>query len=220
MSLFSGNQQTMTAQKVSKKAAIREENMQHIISVAEKVFATKGYGGATTQEIADYAGLPKANIHYYFPSKEDLYLAVLKNILDIWILDADILEQYDDPKTALGAYIELKMNHSFSHPYASKVWASEIIQGAPVLGSQLKTYLAKWSKRKIRKIQSWINSGAIVAVKPENLLYMIWASTQHYADFNHQIKVPNSGRVMNAKQRQIAIDDVKSIILRGIGIDV
>jgi TetR/AcrR family transcriptional regulator len=209
----------MTSPKISKKALVRKENTRHIISIAEKVFALKGFGGATTQEIADKAGLPKANIHYYFPSKEDLYLAVLKDILDKWIADADILDQYDDPKAALGAYIELKMNHSFSRPYASKVWASEVIQEAPVLGDQLKEYLAAWSQRKIEKIQQWIDDKIISPTEPENLLYMIWATTQHYADFNHQIKVINGGQALTEDQRAAAIEDVKGIILRGIGLE-
>lgn len=208
----------MTPPKISKKAQIRAENTRLIISVAERLFATKGFSGATTQEIADQAGLPKANVHYYFPCKEDLYLAVLNNILEMWAEDASVLDQYDDPKTALGAYIERKMNRSFNRPYASKVWASEIIQGAPVLGKHLENHLVTTSKRNIQKIQHWINQGIIVANEPENILYMIWAATQHYADFNHQIHLLNAGNALNEQQRDTATQDVKEIILRGIGL--
>ena len=210
----------LAVKKVSRKAEIREENTLHIISVAEKVFAEKGFGGATTQEIADRAGLPKANIYYYFPSKEDLYLAVLQDTLEIWKHDADIFDQYEDAKTTLSAYIERKLDHSFLRPYASKVWANEMIQGAPVLSEHIRKDLIIWTRRKTKQIKHWIDKGEILPVDPQNLLYMIWATTQHYADFSYQIKVLNGNKVLNPVQRKAVLRDVNNIILRGLGIEL
>ncbi len=195
------------------------ENTRHIIAVAEQVFAEKGFGGATTQEIADRASLPKANIHYYFPAKEDLYLAVLQDIYEVWKHDADIFDRHQDPKTTLTAYVTQKLEHSFTRPYASKVWASEIIQGAPILTEPVKKNLVEWSKRKINQIQRWIDNGEILPIDPQHLLYMIWATTQHYADFNYQIKLLNNGKELNKKQRELALENVVGIVLRGVGLN-
>jgi len=205
----------------NKKVEIREVNSATIISAAEKIFAVKGFKGATTQEIADLAGLPKANVHYYFKTKADLYTAVLEDIVVVWKRDADAFGMSADPVVALSEYIRSKMRHSFERPYGSKVWANEIIHGAPVLGDEkLAEFLNIWEKQKTVQIQEWIEQGKIRPIDPHYLLYMIWATTQHYADFEHQIKVLNDGASLDATQQQDATNNVIEIILRGIGLEV
>lgn len=192
-----------------------------IICAAEKVFALKGFKGATTQEIADLAGLPKANVHYYFKTKADLYTAVLEDIVVVWKKDADAFGMSDDPTIAISEYIRSKMGHSFERPYGSKVWANEIIHGAPVLGDEkLADFLNSWEKQKAVQIQQWIEEGKILPIDPHCLLYMIWATTQHYADFEHQIKVLNNGNSLDESQQENATNNVIDIILRGIGLQV
>ena len=116
------------------KAKIRELNSAAIIAAAEEVFALKGFKGATTQEIADLAGLPKANVHYYFKTKKDLYNKVLEDVVVVWKNEADAFNHAEDPAAAISEYIRSKMEYSFTRPFGSKVWANEIIHGAPVLG--------------------------------------------------------------------------------------
>src|SRR5271170_7201813 len=41
-----------------------------IIDAAARVFADRGYHGATTQDIADVLGIRQASLYYYLPSKE------------------------------------------------------------------------------------------------------------------------------------------------------
>ena len=67
------------------KFAKRSQNQKKILDAAEKVFAEAGFAGATTQLIADVANLPKANVHYYFKTKQDIYRQVVYNIFDIWM---------------------------------------------------------------------------------------------------------------------------------------
>ena len=119
-----------------RKQKKRRENELAILQAAEKVFAEAGFGGATMQLIADVAGLPKANVHYYFKTKKDLYTAVLEDIVVVWKKDAEAFDQSDDPTIALTEYIKSKMHHSFKRPYGSKVWANETLHGAPVLGDK------------------------------------------------------------------------------------
>ena len=200
-----------------RRFAIRQENEARILAAAEKVFAEAGFGGATMQLIADMAGLPKANLHYYFPTKEDLYRQVVRNIFDFWLHAADSFDRAPGPVEGIGAYIDAKMEISRRHPDGSKVWASEVMHGAPVIQDYLETTLRDWTAGRAALIQRWIDEGKMAPVDPHHLLYMLWATTQHYADFGHQIETLNGGKPLTDQQWNAAKDSVKEIILRGIG---
>ncbi len=201
-----------------KRKKIREENEKTILDAAEKVFSEAGYGGATMQLIADVAGLPKANLHYYFPTKEALYRQVVRNIFDVWLLAAEVFESASGPAEGLGAYIDAKMEISRRHPAGSKVWASEVMHRAPVIQDYLETTLVDWANNRIELIQGWIEADLMDPIDPRHLLYMIWATTQHYADFNHQIETLNQATPLSDDQWKDAKRSVKRIILKGIGV--
>jgi TetR/AcrR family transcriptional regulator len=169
------------------------------------------------QLIADVAGLPKANLHYYFPTKEALYRRVVQDIFQVWLKAADIFDQASGPVEGIGAYIDAKMEISRRHPAGSKVWASEVMHGAPVIQDYLETTLEQWTNGRITLIQSWIDRGLMAPIDPRHLLYMVWATTQHYADFGHQIETLNNSEPLTDAQWQAATDSVKTIILKGIG---
>lgn len=200
------------------KAAIREENENAILDAAEEIFAEYGFSGATTSRIAKRAGIPKANLHYYFPTKEELYRRVIDNIFNIWLEAANSLDESDDPAQALTRYIHTKMDLSRSRPLGSKVWANEIIQRAPIIQDYLETTLREWTASRTGMIQRWIDEGKILPIEPRYLLYMIWATTQHYADFGHQITTLNDGKELSDGQWEEAKRTVTEIILRGIGL--
>ncbi|WP_270727324.1 TetR/AcrR family transcriptional regulator [Shimia sp. Alg240-R146] len=210
------DQQSSSAKASSKKMR-RQEAEALILSAAEKVFAEAGFGGATMQLIADMAGLPKANLHYYFPTKETLYRQVVQNIFQIWLQAADIFDQADGPAEGIGAYIDAKMEISRRHPEGSKVWAAEVMHGAPVIQDYLETTLTEWTNGRIAVIERWIAEGRMDPIDPRHLLYMLWATTQHYADFGHQIETLNGDTALSDAQWNAAKSSVKSIILKGIG---
>jgi TetR/AcrR family transcriptional regulator len=200
-----------------RRTDIRRENERLILDAAERVFAEAGFGGATMQLIADMAGLPKANLHYYFPTKESLYRRVVQNIFEIWLDAASSFDDAAGPVEGIGAYVEAKMHISRHHPHGSKVWAAEVMHGAPVIQDYLETTLRDWTNGRIKVIQRWIDQGQMAPIDPRHLLYMLWATTQHYADFGHQIETLNSGHPLTDRQWRDATDTVKQIILRGIG---
>lgn len=210
---------TQSARPLSKKE-IRQENERVILEAAEKVFAEAGFGGATMQLIADVAGLPKANLHYYFPTKEALYREVVQRIFQDWLKAADIFDAAAGPVEGIGAYIDAKMEISRRHPAGSKVWASEVMHRAPVIQDYLETTLVEWTEGRMAVIQRWIDEGKMDAINPRHLLYMLWATTQHYADFGHQIETLNGGTALTGDQWEEAKASVKSIILKGIGAKV
>jgi TetR/AcrR family transcriptional regulator len=203
--------------KPARRTDIRRENERAILDAAEKVFAEAGFGGATMQLIADMAGLPKANLHYYFATKEDLYRRVVSQIFEIWLEAAASFDAAPGPVEGIGAYIDAKMDISRTHPHGSKVWASEVMHGAPVIQDYLETTLRDWTDGRIHAIQRWIDEGKMKPVDPRHLLYMLWATTQHYADFGHQIQTLNNGRPLTDRQWAEAKTSVKDMVLRGIG---
>ena len=158
-----------------------------ILKAALKAFAENGYKGASIQKIADAAKLPKANILYYFASKKALYSAVMQSILSMWNSSFDNANVDDCPAETLARYIADKMEISRQHPYSSKAFAIEIINGADNLDSSFKHEHRQWVNSRISVINGWIDAGKMDRVDPEYLLYHIWASTQHYADFSSQI---------------------------------
>ncbi len=203
--------------KPGRRTDIRRENERAILEAAEKVFAEAGFGGATMQLIADMAGLPKANLHYYFATKEDLYRRVVQQIFEVWLDAASSFDDAPGPVEGIGAYIDAKMDISRTHPHGSKVWASEVMHGAPVIQDYLETTLRAWTEGRIAVIRRWIDEGKMAPVNPRHLLYMLWATTQHYADFGHQIQTLNGGKPLTDKQWNEAKASVKDMVLRGIG---
>ena len=201
------------------KIEIRRRNVEKILLAAEKVFAEKGYAGTSMRNIAEEAELPRSNLHYYFSTKDELYRDVLLGLLEVWKQDALCFEMFDDPRVVLTSYIRAKMNHSRTRPHGSKVWANEIMHGAPLLGATLDDSLYEWAKMKEAKIRQWVEEKRILPIEPSSLLYMIWASTQHYADFGYQVEVLNGHQPLSDMQFERAVQTVTSVVLRGIGLE-
>ncbi|MBO9492267.1 TetR family transcriptional regulator C-terminal domain-containing protein [Endozoicomonas sp. G2_1] len=184
-------------------------SQEKIINAAQQEFITHGYKGATVQSIADRAELPKANVLYYFKNKENIYHAVLQKTLDMWDDGIGDIDINDGPRVALEKFINSKIDMSFANPSASKIYAMEIIQGAPQLNEYARTYQRKWVREKAKIFQHWIDNGEMADVDPENLIYLIWSTTQHYADFETQILTIKNQR----EYEQEDIDKVKSFLL-------
>ena len=175
-------------QAVRSKTRIGAANVDRILDAALQAFAQHGLRGARIDEIADAAGMSKTNLLYYFRTKNALYEAVLTRTLDIWLTPLRELDAARDPAAALGAYIEQKLDYSRRYPEASRLFAMEVMQGAPVLFHVLETDLAALVDEKIVIIRDWIAKGRLIAIEPHHVLFMIWATTQHYADFASQIR--------------------------------
>ncbi len=203
---------------VAPKGRIRRGNERKILKAAERVFAERGFAGATMNDIAAQARLPKANVHYYFGTKEDLYRTLLDDIIEEWLRPAGRLSADADPATALRAYIEAKMNVSRTRPEASKVFANEIIHGAEALSDFLSEDLRAVVEEKTAVFTTWIDRGLIAPIDPRHTLFMIWAITQHYADFDFQIRAVLNKRTLSREDWTYITDQVTSFVLRGFGL--
>lgn len=189
-----------------------------IITAAERVFAGAGFGGATMAAIALAAGLPKPNLHYYFGSKRALYQAVLERTLREWLAPADTIVADADPRAALEGYIREKMRQSFTRPYASRVWANELLHGAPELRGTLAGTLRPLVRAKAKVIDQWIAAHRMAPVDSTHLFFTIWAATQTYADFEVQICAVLGRASLSEAARAEATEHVVSLILRGCGL--
>lgn len=202
-----------------RQGQIRQANESAILRAAERVFARAGFEGATMADIAEDAGLPKANLHYYFGSKRDLYRAVLDAVLHDWLSPLDAITPEADPADALGSYIRLKMALSAERPDASRVFANELLHGAPVAGQALQTGLRAMVVDKARVIDGWIAAGRMAPVDSTHLFFTIWAATQTYADFDVQVRaVLSQGAPLTTADQQRATQHVLTMVLRGCGL--
>ena len=208
----------MTSNKKYKVGAIRERNSDRILIAAEEEFVLHGFKGTSMQSIADRADLPKANIHYYFKNKTNLYQAVLENIMTAWNEVLADMNEDSDPATVLTKFIHTKMQLSYTNPNGSKIFAMEIIQGAPHLREYISQDMRIWVKEKSAVIGSWIAQGKMRNVDPTQLIFMIWATTQHYADFNTQVLEVMNRREYDDDGIQSITNFLTDMILTGCGL--
>ncbi|WMP18857.1 TetR/AcrR family transcriptional regulator [Thiothrix lacustris] len=199
---------------------IRQQNESKIIAAAEIEFARHGYKGASIQNIAERSGLPKANIHYYFRSKQGLYAAVLSNILNLWDEVLSELDPEGDPAQELEAYIRAKMALSRDYPLASRIFGIEIMHGGPHLKEYFQDGYVDWFKGRTAVFETWIAQGKMNPVDPAHLVFLLWSSTQHYADFSCQIDAAlgKQQAMLDATEFDKAADTLLHIILQGCGI--
>ena len=197
---------------------IRQKNEEAIIKAAEEEFARHGFKGTSMNTIAQNVGLPKANLHYYFSNKLGLYQAVLVNILELWDNTFNNLNVDDDPAIALAGYIRAKMEFSRRHPKASRIYAMEVISGGEHLSQMLNQDYQTWFRGRAAVFEAWSAAGKMDPVDPVHLIFLLWGSTQHYADFASQIcRVTGRSRLVKADYEEAA-DQLIAIILKGCGL--
>lgn len=167
---------------------IQEKNRRTILDAGLEVFSQFGFRGTTLDQIADRAGLSKPNLLYYFPSKEAVHTALLKGLLHTWLDPLHALNPAGDPLAEIQAYVARKLALSRDFPRESRLFANEILQGAPRIEPALTGELKTLVDDKAAVIAGWIAKGQIAPVDPYHLIFSIWALTQHYADFDVQVR--------------------------------
>ncbi|AVH35592.1 TetR family transcriptional regulator [Pseudomonas monteilii] len=197
---------------------IRQKNEQAIIQAAEDEFARHGFKGTSMNTIALKAGLPKANLHYYFTNKLGLYIAVLSNIIELWDSTFNALSVDDDPGEALSQYIRTKMEFSRRNPQASRIFAMEVISGGTCLTEYFSADYREWFRGRAAVFQAWIAAGKMDPVDPVHLIFLLWGSTQHYADFATQICQVTGRSRLTKQDMEDASNNLIHIILKGCGI--
>jgi TetR/AcrR family transcriptional regulator len=193
---------------------LRTARIAQILEAAELEFATSGFEGTSTAAIAARAGLPKANVHYYFGTKDKIYRALLDNILLLWLDEADYwIAQNRTPRAALTGYIKAKLTLARQKPLASRIYANELLRGAPHIAGYLHIALRSRVKNLSAVVTSWVEAGQLQPVAPAHLLFCIWAMTQTYADFAVQIGAVLAKPILDDEVFEEAVATVTKLVL-------
>ena len=200
--------------KIAKRS--RPEIQDAIRQAAIEEFALHGLRGATTQSIAERARLSKAQLHYYIESKETLYVELLQMVVSEWSRES-FNERDGDPARVLASYVKRKLEFSFRQPLLSKMFANELISGAEVLHSIL-TQPRTRAGQAIQTLTRWIEEGKIRQLDPWLFLMHIWAVTQHYADFDVQVRFMMRLRAGEALDQARITREVVAFVLHGCGL--
>lgn len=176
------------AKSTQKPTRIQREKTLAILEAALEVFSKRGFRGATLDLIAEEAKLSKPNLLYYFASKEALHAELLAGLMEKWLTPLAQIEPNADPIAEICAYIERKLALAQKYPRESRLFANEIIQEAPRSQDALNGQLKELVTEKVALINRWIKEGKITPVDPYHLIFSIWATTQHYSDFDTQIE--------------------------------
>jgi TetR/AcrR family transcriptional regulator len=177
------------AEPAVKRSRIQTRNRKLILDAALEVFSTHGFRGATLDQIAAEAGLSKPNILYYFDGKEAIHVTLLNKLMETWLDPLEQLDPQGDPLDEILAYVRRKLDMAQAYPRESRLFANEILQGAPRMTPHLEARLKPLVDAKAALIANWAEAGRIAPVDPRHLIFSIWATTQHYADFEAQVNV-------------------------------
>ncbi|HMO07504.1 MAG TPA: TetR family transcriptional regulator C-terminal domain-containing protein [Paracoccaceae bacterium] len=170
------------------RTRIQARNQDTILGAALEVFSAQGFRGATLDQIAEVAGLSKPNLLYYFPSKEAIHARLLTGLLDTWLDPLRALDPAGEPLGEMLAYVRRKLDLARDYPRESRLFANEILQGAPRMRAAIEGDLKRLVDAKCALIAGWMEAGRLARSDPHHLIFSIWALTQHYADFDMQVR--------------------------------
>jgi TetR/AcrR family transcriptional regulator len=188
-----------------------------IVAEAVRVFAESGYEGASVATIAENVGLSKQNLMYYFPTKQALYQRVLDDVLDDWLERmANLAAPDGEPADVLRAYIKAKLDFSREKPLASRVYAMEVISGAPLYGEQIRARVVPLLRKDIEVFERWIAVGRIAPVNATHLLFAVWAMTQSYADFAAQMQLVLGAGQLTGADFAAAEETISKLVLAAL----
>lgn len=172
---------------------IQREKREIILDAALDVFSAHGFRGSTIDQIAEAAGMSKPNLLYYFGRKEDIHKTLIERLLETWLAPLEEMDGTGDPIPEIRSYIRRKLEMARDYPRESRLFANEILQGAPRVFDLLEGELKELVDRKSRVLERWMDEGKLVRSDARHLIFSIWATTQHYADFDVQVRAVNGG---------------------------
>lgn len=176
------------AAKTQRRTRIQEEKEERILEAALDVFSQNGFRGATIDQIAEAAGMSKPNLLYYFRTKEAIHRQLIDRVLSTWLEPLRAFDAEGNPESEIRSYIRRKLEMARDFPRESRLFANEVLQGAPHIEDELKGPLKALVDEKAEVIRAWARSGKIARCDPYHLIFSIWSTTQHYADFDVQVR--------------------------------
>jgi TetR/AcrR family transcriptional regulator len=223
MDLKAGPLDLRIPSKKGRKVLPSPNALESILDAAEFVFGHFGVRGASLAVIAQKAGVVKPHIYYYFEDKDDLYRAVLERAMNMWAREIELVDTTEDLPNALVEYINRKVDFSRDHPFLSKIYAMEVISGAPYITGFIEKISTPMLLEKVRTVEEWVKAGVVRPISPYDLFFCIWAMTQAYADFSAQMVLLKGRKPKSSLEEpdyQAAKDTIIQLVLGGLGLPV
>lgn len=199
-----------------RRAQATQNKRKKILQAALDLFSRHGVLGTSIEQIAELADVSKTNLLYYFSSKEQLYIDVITELLDVWLKPLQDFNEEQDPIEAIKNYIKIKLELSRDNPAESRLFCMEIVQGAPLLLNELKSPLHDLIEAKVKVIKGWIAAEKLAPIDPYHLIFSIWSTTQHYADFRVQVEAIVDNNLDDPKFFASTLESIQNIILNGV----
>ncbi|MBB4123451.1 HTH-type transcriptional regulator RutR [Martelella radicis] len=208
---------TPRAGRTQRRTRIQEAKEELILEAALDVFSANGFRGATVDQIAEAAGMSKPNVLYYFRSKEAVFTALVARVMDIWLDPLRVFDVDKDPASEIRSYIRRKLEMARDYPRESRLFANEVLQGAPNTEAFLKGELKDLVDEKAKVIRAWQDAGKLRRVDPYHLIFSIWATTQHYADFDVQVRAVLGEGLSGEGRFEDAARYLETLFINGLG---
>ena len=159
-----------------------------LLDAASPLFRERGLSGTAIADIAATADAFPSQITYYFRTKEAMHRALIDRVLDTWLDPLRAFDAEGNPEVEIRSYIRRKLEMARDYPRESRLFANEVLQGAPHIEDELKGPLKSLVDEKAEVIRAWAEAGKIAKCDPYHLIFAIWSTTQHYADFDVQVR--------------------------------
>lgn len=204
------------AARTQRRTRIQEEKEEVILEAALDVFSLRGFRGSTIDQIAEVAGMSKPNLLYYFRTKEGMHRALIDRVLENWLEPLKAFDPDGDPEEEVRSYIRRKLEMARDFPRESRLFANEILQGAPHIEDMLKGQLKELVDEKVEVIHCWIRAGKVRDCDPRHLIFSIWSTTQHYADFDVQVRAVLGDGAPSDTRFEDAARYLEGLFVRGL----
>ena len=210
-----GTQKKAAAGGGTAETRIRARNEAKILRAAVELFAAKGYDGTRFKDIAEGSGLPKANVYYYFPTKERIYTALIEEVIDGWDQAFEHIVPEREPREAIEAYVRAKLEYSRRHDAESRFFANEILRGARFLTRRHRRHVQEVTRERARVVEEWIRQRKMAPVDPPHFFMLLWSATQFYADFGSLAADTLCRRRLTRRDFAAAAQTITSVVLDG-----
>ncbi|MBO3761239.1 TetR family transcriptional regulator C-terminal domain-containing protein [Ciceribacter sp. L1K22] len=204
------------AAKTLRRTRIQEEKEELILEAALDVFSSRGFHGSTIDQIAEVAGMSKPNLLYYFRTKDAMHRALIDRVLENWLEPLRAFDAAGDPEEEIRSYIRRKLEMARDYPRESRLFANEILQGAPRIIDVLRGPLKELVDEKVEVIRSWARAGKVADSDPYHLIFSIWSTTQHYADFDVQVQAVLGAEAKQQSRFEDAARYLEELFVRGL----
>jgi TetR/AcrR family transcriptional regulator len=201
---------TSPAVRTPRAATLRKQEA--ILIEAEHQFARFGFEGVSLDSIAAALDLSRQNLLYHWPSKEELYRAVLNSVMGEWMASMSAVAEADEPEAAIQAYVQVKLRFSRERPSGNAVFTREIMAGAPRYQDVLKAQVMPLLHADLARFERWASEGRVRRLDFIHLMFLIWSSTQAYADLGPQFALYMGKPALDEEDFERARELITSLI--------